>query len=49
MEAVRIHGKEWELIQRHVATRDTNNIRAHAQKFLNKLTKLVQQEELPDD
>lgn len=37
LEALRIHGKDWEKIQKYVGTRDGVHIRSHAQKFLKKL------------
>ena len=45
LEALRIYGKDWTMIQRHVKTRQVTNIRAHAQKFLLKLVKVVEQKE----
>lgn len=30
LEALRIYGKDWSMIQSHVKTRDVTNIRAHA-------------------
>jgi hypothetical protein len=33
------------MIERHVVTRDVTNIRAHAQKFLLKLVKLLDKDE----
>lgn len=42
-------GKDWEMIRRHVKSRDTMNIRAHAQKFIEKLLKMQHIEQLPDD
>ena len=32
-----MYGKDWDKIRRHIKTRDTMNIRAHAQKFIDKL------------
>ena len=29
LEALRLHGKDWELIEKHVGTRKAPNIRAH--------------------
>ena len=43
LEALRFYGKDWTMIQRHVKTRDVTNIRAHAQKFLMKLVKIINQ------
>lgn len=34
-----IYGKDWDLIQKHVGTRDAAHIRSHAQKFFIKLVK----------
>ena len=45
LEALRIYGKDWTMIQRHVKSRQVTNIRAHAQKFLLKLVKVVEQKE----
>lgn len=44
LEALRIYGKDWTMIEMHVGTRDVKNIRAHAQKFLNKLERCMQQD-----
>jgi len=46
LEALRLHGKDWELIEKHVGTRKAPNIRAHGQKFLEKLVKLLESDEL---
>lgn len=37
LEALRIYGKDWDLIEAHVKTRDSIHIRAHAQKFFKKI------------
>jgi SHAQKYF class myb-like DNA-binding protein len=41
LEALRIYGKNWDKIQKHVRTRCVQNIRSHSQKFNQKLEKLV--------
>lgn len=41
LEALLVHGKDWDLIESHIGTRDVKNIRSHAQKFFNKLVKAV--------
>ena len=33
LEDLRIHGKNWDKIQKHVKTRCVQNIRSHSQKF----------------
>lgn len=45
LEALRIYAKDWTMIEMHVKTRDVTNIRAHAQKFLLKLVKLLDKDE----
>ena len=45
LEALRIYAKDWTMIEMHVKTRDVTNIRAHAQKFLLKLVKLLDKNE----
>lgn len=45
LEALRIYAKDWTMIELHVKTRDVTNIRAHAQKFLLKLVKLLNKDE----
>mmetsp|Transcript_11265 Transcript_11265/g.17076 ORF Transcript_11265/g.17076 Transcript_11265/m.17076 type:complete len:185 (+) Transcript_11265:457-1011(+) len=42
LEALKLHGKDWDKIRSHVATRDILNLRAHAQKFLVKLLKFIE-------
>jgi hypothetical protein len=42
LEALKIHGKNWENIQRHVGTRDAAHIRSHAQKFVVKAKKMLE-------
>eukprot|EP00356_Strombidium_inclinatum_P003230 CAMPEP_0170501726 /NCGR_PEP_ID=MMETSP0208-20121228/39223_1 /TAXON_ID=197538 /ORGANISM="Strombidium inclinatum, Strain S3" /LENGTH=73 /DNA_ID=CAMNT_0010780419 /DNA_START=534 /DNA_END=755 /DNA_ORIENTATION=+ len=37
-----MYGKDWELIEKHIGTRDIGNIRSHAQKFLAKLLKFIE-------
>jgi len=41
LEALRIHGKNWDLIFSHVKTRDSTHCRAHGQKFFAKLIKFL--------
>jgi SHAQKYF class myb-like DNA-binding protein len=43
LEALKIYGKDWENIERHVGTRDVIHVRSHAQKFLQKLKKLLEE------
>ena len=45
LEALRIYAKDWTMIELHVKTRDVTNIRAHAQKFLLKLVKLLDKDD----
>lgn len=42
LDALRQYGKDWHMIARQVGTRHVTNIRAHAQKFLLKLVKVVE-------
>lgn len=44
LEALRIYGKDWDKIQKHLGTRDAAHCRSHAQKFLIKLEKQIKQE-----
>lgn len=48
LEALRKYAKDWTMIEMHVQTRDVTNIRAHAQKFLQKLVKLLGKDENED-
>ena len=41
LEALRIYGKVYKKIESHVMTRDPDQIRAHAQKFIQKLLNIV--------
>jgi len=45
LEALKLYGKDWELIEKHVGNRDIKNIRSHAQKFLARLLRLLEGEE----
>ena len=42
LDGLKIYGKDWEAIQNHIGTRDTVNIRSHAQKFTTKLKKSIE-------
>jgi MYB-related transcription factor LHY len=42
LEAMRIHGKDWDKIEEHVITRDATHCRSHAQKFFTKLIRYVE-------
>ena len=46
LEALRIDGKDWDLIEQHVKTRDAAHIRSHAQKFFSKLVRFIGGEEM---
>lgn len=46
LEALRIDGKDWDLIEQHVKTRDAAHIRSHAQKFFSKLVRFLGGEEM---
>jgi MYB-related transcription factor LHY len=37
LEALRIHGKDWDRISKYVGTRTALNTKAHGQKFFRKL------------
>ena len=39
LEALRIYGKDWVKIVKHVGTRDATHTRSHAQKFISKIIK----------
>lgn len=41
LEALRIHGKNWDDIATHVKSRDGTHCRAHGQKFFAKLIKFL--------
>jgi len=41
LDAIKNHGKDWELIQSQVGTRSVNLVRAHGQKFLEKLIRFL--------
>ena len=41
LEALRIYGKDWDLMEKHIVTRDAAHCRSHAQKFFQKLKKCV--------
>jgi SHAQKYF class myb-like DNA-binding protein len=45
LEALLIHGKDWDLIEAHIMTRDAAHIRSHAQKFFFKLVKYLEGDE----
>mmetsp|Transcript_2335 Transcript_2335/g.3513 ORF Transcript_2335/g.3513 Transcript_2335/m.3513 type:complete len:99 (+) Transcript_2335:190-486(+) len=42
LHALKLHGKDWELIEKHIGSRDIGNIRSHAQKFLVRLLKFIE-------
>lgn len=39
LEALQLHGKNWNKVHKHVGTRTSAQTRSHAQKYFNKLTK----------
>ena len=39
LEALKMFGKEWQKVQKHVSTRTSTQARSHAQKFFSKLEK----------
>jgi SHAQKYF class myb-like DNA-binding protein len=39
LEALKIHGKNWNKVHRFVGTRTSAQTRSHAQKYFNKLVK----------
>ena len=41
LQAVQMHNKDWEKIQKFVKTRDTPNIRAHSQKYVEKIKRKI--------
>jgi len=41
LEALKLYGKDWESIQKHVGTRDISMVQSHAQKFLQRLVKFM--------
>lgn len=42
LEALKLFGKEWRSVQRHVCTRTSTQARSHAQKFFVKIEKRTQ-------
>ena len=49
LEGLRMYEKDWELIQQHVKSRGIANIRAHGQKFFEKLIKIVESNDTVDE
>ena len=45
LEALRIYGKDWDLIEAHIGTRDAAHSRSHAQKFFTKLMKHLEKKD----
>ena len=41
LEALRIYGKDWDKIEKHIGTRDAAHARSHAQKFFSKLLRYI--------
>jgi SHAQKYF class myb-like DNA-binding protein len=41
LEALKLYGKNWEMIEKFVKTRDASHTRSHAQKFFTKLVKFL--------
>lgn len=39
LEAIKLFGKNWNKVHRHVGTRTSAQTRSHAQKYFNKLMK----------
>jgi SHAQKYF class myb-like DNA-binding protein len=39
LEALKLYGKNWNKVHKHVGTRTSAQTRSHAQKYFNKLTK----------
>ena len=49
LEGLRIYGKDWESVEKHIGTRDAAHVRSHAQKFVSKLVKSIKKnKEDPD-
>ena len=44
LEALKIHGKDWDKIAEHVGTRDKAHIRSHSQKFFKRVTQQIKGE-----
>jgi SHAQKYF class myb-like DNA-binding protein len=40
LEALKLYGKNWKLVQKHVGTRSATQARSHAQKYFAKLEKM---------
>lgn len=45
VEALRKYGKDWQQVEDHIGTRNSAQIRSHAQKFLNRIEKVPDIEE----
>lgn len=45
LEALKKYDNDWGRIQRHVATRNCNQIRSHAQKFFLRVSKSIEDNE----
>lgn len=39
VEALRKYGKDWQMVENHIGSRSSAQIRSHAQKFLSKMDK----------
>lgn len=39
VEGLRMYGKDWQMVEDHIGSRNSAQIRSHAQKFLSKMEK----------
>jgi len=45
---LKLYGKDWQMVENHIGSRSSAQIRSHAQKFLTKIEKDNSNEDLRD-